>query len=351
MGYRVACLTSVGVELPTSVVTSEELEERLGALYGRLRLHVGRLELMTGIRERRFWEGGLMPSDVAARAGIAAIRKAGISLDQVGCLVNCSVSRDCVEPATASFVHQLMGLPPSALVFDVSNACLGMVNGVLLLANMVEMGQIEYGLAVCGENAGPLIEHTISVLNSDLSIDRRGLKSHFASLTIGSCASGIVVGPRGHRIVGCGWCCDTSQSHLCRGDGAGGMTEGSQPLMETDSETLLKRGVMLARTMWSQLRKDCGWQPSQGPDLVVTHQVGKAHRARLYEELGLDIAKDFSTFEYLGNCGSASLPATLCLAEESGRLKAGDHVAMLGIGSGINCAGLVCQVDGACLAS
>ena len=55
------------------------------------------------------------------------------------------------------------------------------------------------------------------------------------------------------------------------------------------------------------------------------------------ETVGLDLSKDFSTFETLGNMGSASLPATLGLAEQAGALSAGDKVALMGIGSGINC--------------
>ena len=64
------------------------------------------------------------------------------------------------------------------------------------------------------------------------------------------------------------------------------------------------------------------------------------HCQRLSEHLKLSPELDYSTFERLGNCGSAALPATLAVAEEEGRLKAGEKVALLGIGSGINCAGL-----------
>jgi 3-oxoacyl-[acyl-carrier-protein] synthase-3 len=49
------------------------------------------------------------------------------------------------------------------------------------------------------------------------------------------------------------------------------------------------------------------------------------------------MAKDFSTFETLGNMGSVSLPATLAIASETGAVKQGDRVVLFGIGSGINC--------------
>ena len=62
MIYEHVCLESFGYALPPEVVTSEELETWLQPLYDRIGLHVGRLELMTGIRERRFWAKGALPS-------------------------------------------------------------------------------------------------------------------------------------------------------------------------------------------------------------------------------------------------------------------------------------------------
>ena len=66
------------------------------------------------------------------------------------------------------------------------------------------------------------------------------------------------------------------------------------------------------------------------------HQVGRAHRKLLLDTLGLDPAADFASFESLGNTGSVGLPITMALGIERGQVAAGDRVALLGIGSGIN---------------
>ena len=79
-----------------------------------------------------------------------------------------------------------------------------------------------------------------------------------------------------------------------------------------------------------------GWV-NDDVDGVCCHQVGHAHRKLLYETLSLGLEKDFSTLEYLGNTGAASLPSTLALGAEKGFLKSGDRIALLGIGSGLNC--------------
>ncbi|MGI6357032.1 MAG: 3-oxoacyl-ACP synthase III [Lentisphaerae bacterium] len=347
MIYEHVCLESFGYALPPEVVTSEELETWLQPLYDRIGLHVGRLELMTGIRERRFWAKGALPSEGAALAGADALARAGVKPSEVECLIHCSVSTDFVEPATSTAVHRLLGLGGDVLNFDLSNACLGMVSGVLMLANMIELGQITTGLAVCGENARPLVENTVACMNADLSLTRRTIKDQFASLTIGSCAAAILVralphSQSRHRLLGAAHCVDSSNNHLCQGDAQGGMTDNSAPLMATDSHELMIRGIEVAGHMWQKLKATVGWT-EKDPTVICTHQVGKAHSALLFSSLGLDPAKNFASYPQLGNCGSASLPVTCALAEEAGVLKPGAKLAMLGIGSGINCAGLAVE--------
>jgi len=345
--YEKVALAGFAYELPENRVSSAEVEKQLSPLYERLRLPEGRLELMTGIQERRFWHPGTNPSVGSVRAAKKLLRDTGTVPDEIGCLVHCSVSRDFVEPATSTVVHRELGLCNGTINFDISNACLGMVSGIMVLANMIELGQIECGLAVCGENSRPLLENTIRTLNADLSLTRQSVKGHFASLTIGSAAAAVLLkrytpGKTAHRLLACAASSDCSNNHLCQGDASGGMTDTSAPLMETDSQELLQQGVRVATQMWENLKRASGWS-EQTPDLICTHQVGKFHRALLYKTLQLPLEKDFSTFPILGNCGSASLPATCAMAAEEGRLQLGHKLLMLGIGSGINAAGLAVQ--------
>ena len=102
--------------------------------------------------------------------------------------------------------------------------------------------------------------------------------------------------------------------------------------MQTDSEALLVAGIDLACETWRFFTAGFGTDF----DRTICHQVGSTHRRKLYEALDLDLAKDFSTFETLGNTGSVALPATLAAAIESGSVQSGDRVALLGIGSGLN---------------
>ena len=344
MNFHNVCIEAIGYCLPSIVMTSEKLEKMLAPLYERLGLSEGRLELMSGIRQRRFWPEGTLPSQASAMAAQNTLEKAGLEAGDIDCLINCSVSRDFVEPATSTAVHRLLKLGKNVLNFDISNACLGMASGVMMLANMVELGQIRRGIAVCGENSWPLVKNTLARLNEDMSMTRQRFKGQFASLTIGSAAAAVVVSAKGisrfcHKLLGMASVSDSSANDLCQGDANGGMTEESTPVMDTDSQTLLKRGVDVATLMWRRLKETVQWNEST-PDVICTHQVGKAHSALLFDTLGLNPEHDFVSYPELGNCGSASWPVTCAMAEERGVLRAGHHLAVLGIGSGINCTGM-----------
>lgn len=341
MKFAHVCLESFGYVLPEEVVTSAELERRLGPVYERFNLHEGRLELMSGIRERRFWPEGTLPSEASSRAGRRALEASGASPGEIGCLLHTAVSRDFLEPATASVVHRNLGLPREAVTYDISNACLGFVNGMVSLGNMIELGQVAKGLIVAGESSRQLVETTIADLLAAGNLTRQRLKLAFASLTIGSGAVALVmahqsVSRTGHRLLGGTARAATGHNDLCRGTADTGFDPDAAMLMNTDSEMLLVQGCALAAETWACFRDALGWSKDK-VDRVFTHQVGSAHREKLYESIGVDQTKDFSTLEFLGNVGSVSLPITMAIGVERDPPAPGERVAMLGIGSGLNC--------------
>ena len=133
MKFENVCIESIAVALPDEVWTSAQIEEQLRPLYERLKLPAGRLELMSGIRERRVWPAGTQASDASAAAGRAVLARSGLRAEQVDVFIHAAVSRDMLEPATAAFAHQKIGLPAQAQIFDVSNACLGFLNSLTVV--------------------------------------------------------------------------------------------------------------------------------------------------------------------------------------------------------------------------
>jgi len=344
--FQNVCIESIGVQLPTEVWSSLEVERRLEPLYRRLKLPEGRLELMSGIAERRVWAPGTLPSTPSIRSGRLAIEASNIASDEIGCLIHASVCRDFLEPATASRVHHGIGLSSNCWVFDISNACLGLLNGAVQIAQMIELGMIKAGMVVGTENSRPLLEQTIESLNHDQSLTRKSVKPAFASLTIGSgsCAWLLAhrdLNPNASPLEIAVAEARTEYHHLCMSDqdSAGA---SMQPLMETDSETLMAEGIRTGQAAFEKLLTETTWG-REAIDQTICHQVGARHRIGMLDSMNLPVEKDHVSFPRLGNTGSVALPLTVASGIASGVLRKGMRVAMLGIGSGINSVMLASQ--------
>lgn len=334
MKFSNVVIESFGYDLSDNEVKSSDIETRLAPIYEKLKLPEGRLELMTGITARRQWAPGTRPSDLSTKAALKALSNSKVKKEEIDLLIHASVCRDFLEPATASVVHANLGLSPKAMIFDLSNACLGVINAIVVAGNMIESGQIKSALIVSGENGGPLLESTINELLTNPDIDRKNIKKYIANLTIGSAATALVIAhkdlsPDSPMVLGGSVMTDSSANHLCRGDG-----NPHSLVMETDSEELLKYGIALGKDTWSIAKANLGWTNSD-VDVVLTHQVGSAHEKLSLESLELNQTKTFKTYPFLGNTGSSALPVTLMMAAEKGVIQKGEKIALLGIGSGL----------------
>lgn len=343
MKYSRVYIDAIGYELAPVVVSTEELEARLEDLYVTLRLPRGQLEALTGIVERRWWEPGYRVSDGAIEAARHALRNSNLRADQVEVLIYGGVCRELFEPATACRVASVLGLGGDTEIFDVSNACLGVLNGMIEIANRIELGQIKVGMVVSCETAREINDVMIERMLA--ARDMETFKYSLATLTGGSGAVAVLLTdgsfsqPRRRRLVGSAVKSAPQFHELCRW-GLESLVPGAlhqlRQFTSTDSVGVLKNGVDLGLKTWNSFLKSMGWVRDQ-VDRVICHQVGGSHRDTILKTLGIDESRDFSTFPFLGNMGTVSLPLTAALAEEREFLQPGHHVGFLGIGSGLNC--------------
>jgi 3-oxoacyl-[acyl-carrier-protein] synthase-3 len=321
-------LLSVASRLPSRITTSAEIQERLGSALRRLRLPRTVLERVAGVTERRNWADGEDADSATVAAGRQALRDAAVNPADVGLLVNTSVTRKHLEPSVAVRLHHEIGLPSSAVNFDIANACLGFVNGMSLAATMIEAGQIRYAVVVNGEDADDIQRTTIDRLLRP-EVGREDFMQEFATLTLGSGSAAAVLGrtdenPGGHRLLGGVTRAATQFHDLCVGS-----TDG----MFTDARALLEGGLDLVTDAWHEAAGDWDWDAM---DRYITHQVSRVHTDAIVKAVGLDRKRVPTTFPHLGNVGPASIPITL--VEEQDALRAGDRVLLMGVGSGINTA-------------
>lgn len=331
MLYNHVSIASVAhVDAPIRL-SSVEIMQRLAPTLERFGIRDNLLEDVAGIRERRIWPDNTHPSDAATMAAQKALAASGVAHENIGILINTSVCRDYLEPSTASIIHGNLGLADTCQNFDVGNACLAFLNGMDIAARMIERGDIEYALVVDGESSNEITERTIQRLcRPETTPD--DFRNEFASLTLGSGGAAMVLGrsellPNGHMFRGSVTRAATQFSHLCR---------GNLDRMVTDTKTLLVEGLKLAAKTFQAARAAMGWATSELDEFVV-HQISKVHTAAFAELLGIDPAKVLNVFPEHGNIGPASVPVALSKLNEMGRLQKGKRVALMGIGSGLNC--------------
>jgi len=312
-------------------LTSDEINARLKPTLDRLKIKVDVLQDIAGVHARRLWDGEVQASDAATLAGVKALADAGIEPSRVGLLVNTSVSRDFLEPSTASIVSGNLGLGDECQNFDVANACLAFLNGMDIASRMIERGEIDYALVVDGETANLAYDKTMERLLSP-DVTEEQFRNELATLTLGCGAAAMVLAraelaPGAPRYRGGVTRAATEWNALCR---------GNLDRMVTDTRMLLIEGMKLAQKTFNAAKVALGWVVEEMDEFVI-HQVSKAHTAAFIKAFGIDPKKVMTIFGEHGNIGPASVPIVLSKLREMGRLKKGDRVALLGIGSGLNC--------------
>jgi 3-oxoacyl-[acyl-carrier-protein] synthase-3 len=340
MKYSRVFIDALGYELAPVVVSSEELEERLAPLYKSKRMSVGQLQALTGIRERRWWDEGYTLTEGATRAARHALDQSTVECGDIGTFVYTGVNRENFEPATACHVAAELGIAGRAHIYDISNACLGVLNGIFDIANQIELRQIKAGMVVSCETAREINDIMIQRMLEDMGMEV--FAKSMATLTGGSGAAAVLLTDGSfdsqdkHRLIG-GVSLSAPEHHeLCYWGLSPENGQNVRQVMVTDAVSVLKHGVELGEKTWQALCQELSWT-SESIDKVICHQVGKANQQTILKTIGVSVEKDFSTFEYLGNMGTVSVPLTAALADERGFMEPGNNVAFLGIGSGLNC--------------
>ncbi len=337
MRYENVCIEGVDYVLSDKVVTSGWIEEQLDPVYQALNIDRGFIELHTGIKERRWWDDDFMPSDGASMAADKLLGSRSLPKSQVQVVVNTSLTKDYMEPATAAIIHHKIGLSSCAASFDVTNACLGFLNGMIIVANMIELQQIDTGLVVAAENFAPLCKATIDKLRGEPP-SLRSFRENFVALTTGSGAVAMLLrhkskSANGSKLVGGYGHSDTQHHALCV----------AQPNYVTARMTeLLRAGIktlaLTAEGFWKELGWDLGMI-----NKVFSHQVAEKHRLLALQALGVPPDLDYPVLYNLGNIGPVSAPISLALAMEVGVVNHGDRICLVGVGSGVS--GLILGIE------
>jgi 3-oxoacyl-[acyl-carrier-protein] synthase-3 len=189
-------LESLGIYLPEKVVTMEEL---LQACRHRPRLD---LERITGVHERRVADGEYA-ADLAIKAAARALAMSRYKAQEIDVIICTSISKHnaqdefTLEPSTAVLVRKALGAK-NALVFDLVNACAGMLTGIYVLQGLIRSGVVHRGMVVSGEQNLPLTWTATREV-------RHRLDGQLAAFTLGDCGAAIILDIATNTSYGFHW--------------------------------------------------------------------------------------------------------------------------------------------------
>ncbi len=318
-------ILATGSYLPERVLTNKELETMVDTTDEWI---VSR----TGIRERRVARPDQASSDMAYEASVKAIKKAGLTPDQIDLILVATVTPDTMFPSTACILQDRLGAIRSAAL-DVSAACTGFIYGLATGSKFIESGMYRYVLVVGVESLSKITDWE----------DRN------TCVLFGDGAGAAVLGP---VEDGRGF-----QSFVLGADGSGGVhlnqkaggsrlpasletIENKQHFIYMNGREVFKFAVRVMNTATDEAIEKAGMN-KEDIDFLVPHQANRRIIDAAVERLGLSEDKVVINLDRFGNMSSASIPVALDEAVTDGRIQEGSNLLLVGFGGGLTWASTV----------
>lgn len=300
---RTASITGLGHYLPAEVVPNDPIAERIG-------VDDEWIVRRTGIRSRRRAAPDERLIDLAANAGAQALKDAQTDPDEIDLVLVASLSQDQLTPNAAPLVAHALGADRAGAL-DLGAACSGWLSGLSLAAAQVEIGRADRVLLIGAEILTRLTDYE----------DRK------TAALWGDGAGAVVIGADGDGAIGPvvlsadGGLADvitaSHEERLLRVEGHETFQTAVRRLSEVTLEALERAELTL-----------------DDIDLFVYHQANARILRAVGERLDLAPEKVADYIAEVGNTSAASIPLTLALLRDDGRLHAGQRVLVSAIGAG-----------------
>lgn len=335
-----ARITGVTYHMPEDTLSIKEIEDKIVASSpAGINLPYGLINRVTGVKRVHVMPDAWQASDLAVAAAKKLISEHGIDVSEIDLLIFASASQDLIEPATSHIVAAKLGV--TAPVMDVKNACNSFINGVEVANAFIRSDSYNRVLVVSGETPSRGIRWNIT--SKELYMES------FPGFTMSDAgAAGLIENnalPHHDRsadlpvaeILGCGFTAMSKAWAVGMLPHGGSMNPRGfeRTYFEIDGAALFHAFELLGSDILDNTINKLGltWDDFT---MVAVHQVALPYLDKVKEQLGLPDGKTLITLDTHGNIASASLPLQLKKAQESGMVKAGDLVALVGLAGGIS---------------
>ena len=287
----------------------------------------------TGIRERHIVDPGVATSDLATKAALTAIERAGLTPDQIDFIVVGTTTPDMMFPSTACLVQHNIGAT-NAWGYDLLAACSGFTYALTTAANMVSTGASKHALVIGADVMSSIIDYT----------DRA------TCVIFGDGAGAAVVEATNEEGIGIidfvNYVDGSGGENLCMPAGGSRQPASHETVdqrlhyVKQDGQAVFRFAVRNTEEACRRLLERNGVRPVD-LDLFVSHQANRRIILAAAEKLQLPVEKVVINVEKFGNTTAATIPLALNDAVADKRLKRGDLLLMVSVGAGFTVGALL----------
>ncbi len=275
----------------------------------------------SGISARHFVDDGMLSSDLGTAAARQAIDMAGLTPDDIDLIIMATSTPDFLGgfPSTACVVQRKLGITNDCAALDVQAVCSGFVYAMSVADNFIRGGMYKRVLVIGAEVFSRILDfndRTTCVLFGDGA----------GAVVLSAADEPGVLATRLHA--------DGRHADILCVPGAvqGGAIQGSA-FLYMDGQAVFKLAVSVLEKVANEVLQAAGMEASQ-IDWLIPHQANIRIMQGTAKKLGLPMEKMVVTVDQHGNTSAASIPLALDVAVRDGRIKAGQHLLMEGVGGG-----------------
>ncbi|MCM0605741.1 MAG: beta-ketoacyl-ACP synthase III [Xanthomonadaceae bacterium] len=317
-------IVSSGSYIPKKIVTASEVDQILG-------LPDGRSEQMSGVQARRYVTGETT-SQMAAYAIMGALEKSGLKFEDCDALIFAGATTEQPLPCTAAIVQRALGKMDSKVAcFDIDSTCLSFVTAMDLAASLVDSGRYK----------------RMIIVSSEIASVGLNKNQHEAYALFGDGAAAVIVEKTPENSTSHAFIAHmetfSEGAYTCQVAGGGTKLHARQHTRETEDQYLFHMDgrkvfrlvLEVVQGFTERMFKNTAHKLSDF-NWVIPHQASGSGMELVRRKLEIPKEKYIDILANHGNMISASIPLALHQSIESGRIKRGDKVLLMGTSAGLS---------------
>jgi 3-oxoacyl-[acyl-carrier-protein] synthase-3 len=317
-GQRRSIILGTGSELPSKIITNQDLEKMVETSDEWITVR-------TGIKERRILEDGKGNADMAFHAATRALQDAGMEPQDMDAIIMGTVTADYPFPSSACVLEDMLGAR-GVFSFDVGAACSGFLNALSVADSFIRLGKIRNALVVGSDALSRLLNW----------------QDRTTCILFGDGAGAVVLGAseNGNGILSTKLRTDGSYAKTLYVPAGGSLKPANCETVERNEHTITMNGkevfkiaVRSMEDISRQALEEAGVRVDE-ISLVIPHQANRRIIVALAERLGVPMSKVVVNLDRYGNTSAASIPVALDEAKRQGRIEPGSVVLLNAFGAG-----------------